>query len=485
MPDSGAAWPQGDPDAELQALGEAARRLTGASVLVVGDVMLDRFVHGDVARVSPEAPVPVLSVGAEEMFLGGAGNVVRQLGGLGAAVALVAVVGDDQTGSDLTGLIGGQPGVEPWLLVQGGRVTTLKTRMLARGQQLLRLDREDTSPLPPRLADRMLRIARDAMAATSVTVLSDYRKGVLRGDCAHRLIAAAREVGRPVLADQRGGDLGRYAGADVLLTGERDLDVRAGASAEEMAAAVAAAREANGLGALGVCRGDGGLLLGLPEGTVRFRCTAEAWPRARDAVIATLAVALANHVPVRLGAQLAVLAAEGLGPKPGAVIARPAEMVAALTRRAQASRKLAPPAGAAEQARRWRSDGAAIGLAFGHFDPLRPGHLHLLAQARARCDRLIVALLDAAGPAEPPETAGEGRALRLAALPEVDMVTFGRNVPGADGSGTSNGAALLRLLRPDVLVSGTADPAELAPVMAIAHEWGGTVVHADRLPEPA
>ncbi|MEY4845539.1 MAG: hypothetical protein RL312_1820, partial [Pseudomonadota bacterium] len=118
------------PIAELMA---AARVLRRASVLVVGDAMLDRYVYGRAQRISPEAPVPVLTVEREIAMPGGAGNVVRNLTALGAAVAFVSVVGDDQAGSDLTGLIGGQPGVEPWLLVQGGRATTTKTRYLANG----------------------------------------------------------------------------------------------------------------------------------------------------------------------------------------------------------------------------------------------------------------------------------------------------------------------------------------------------------------
>ena len=164
------------------ALADAIRKLARSSVLVVGDAMLDRYIYGTVERVSREAPVPVLAVDREVALPGGAGNVVRNLGALGVAVAFVSVVGDDQTGSDLTGLIGSQPGVEPWLLVQGSRTTTRKTRLMARGQQLLRTDREDTSPIHPKLAERLLRIVRDAMAATSVTILSDYGKVVLAGD---------------------------------------------------------------------------------------------------------------------------------------------------------------------------------------------------------------------------------------------------------------------------------------------------------------
>jgi D-beta-D-heptose 7-phosphate kinase/D-beta-D-heptose 1-phosphate adenosyltransferase len=164
-------------------------------VLVVGDAMLDRYVYGKVARVSPEAPVPVIAVAREVAMPGGAGNVVRNLTALGAAVAFVSVVGDDQAGSDLTGLIGGQPNVEPWLLVQGGRATTTKTRFIAAGQQLLRADHEVAAPIHERLADRMVRIASDAVAATTAMVLSDYQKGVLAGDTCQRLIAAARAPG--------------------------------------------------------------------------------------------------------------------------------------------------------------------------------------------------------------------------------------------------------------------------------------------------
>src|SRR5580693_504829 len=183
-PDEPSLAEQPDPD-----LAAAVRRLANTSVLVIGDVMLDRYIYGDMTRISPEAPVPILQVTREIGLPGGAGNVVRNLTALGAAVAFISVLGDDQTGSDLTGLVGGQPGVEPWLLVQGGRTTTLKTRYVAAGQHLFRADREETAPIHPKLAERMLRIASDAMAATSGTVLSDYGKGVLAGDVPGQLVA--------------------------------------------------------------------------------------------------------------------------------------------------------------------------------------------------------------------------------------------------------------------------------------------------------
>jgi D-beta-D-heptose 7-phosphate kinase / D-beta-D-heptose 1-phosphate adenosyltransferase len=158
------------PDPDLEA---AIPRLAHANVLIVGDVMLDRYIYGDVTRISTDAPVPILTIDREVQMPGGAGNVLRNLTALGAAAAFITVVGDDEAGSALTALVGGHANVEPWLLVQGSRTTTQKTRYIAQGHQLFRSDREQTDPIHPRLAERLVRIAIDAMAATSVTVLSD------------------------------------------------------------------------------------------------------------------------------------------------------------------------------------------------------------------------------------------------------------------------------------------------------------------------
>ena len=148
---------------------------------------------------------------------GGAGNVVRNLTALGAATAFISVVGDDQAGSDLTGLIGGQPNVEPWLLVQGGRTTTLKTRYVAAGQHLLRADREQTAPIHPKLAERMLRIARRRHGGD----LGHRAVGLWQGRAGRRragqLVATARKAGRQLIVDPRGADHARYAGADIIM----------------------------------------------------------------------------------------------------------------------------------------------------------------------------------------------------------------------------------------------------------------------------
>ncbi len=461
------------PDAaERTGLIAAVRRLARASVLVVGDAMLDRYVYGEVERVSPEAPVPVLSVQRELAMPGGAGNVVRNLGALGAAVAFVSVVGDDQAGSDLTGLIGGQPGVEPWLLVQGGRATTLKTRMVAQGQQLLRVDREQTTPIHPKLAERLLRIARDAMAATSLTILSDYRKGVMTSEVPQTLVAAARQAGRPVIADVRGADFAAYAGADVAVPSRRDLGRATGLPVDDdagVAEAAEALRATHRFGAVLVWRGEDGMTLVDPAGVKHLRCeAAEVFDvaGAGDTAVGTLGAALASGAPLALAARLANIAAGIAMGRVGTAVVREQDFLVALSPEGGALRKIVSRETAAEQVERWRRRGWRTGFIYGAFEALRPGHVHLLEQARAACDRLVVAVADDA-PGAGRNGAAAPRAARLAAMAGVDLVVVGE----ADGA-----AGLLRQLRPDILVIAASEPD--GGELELMHDWGGEVLRA-------
>jgi len=474
----------GSGTAELVA---AVRRLPRASVLVVGDAMLDRYVCGEVERVSPEAPVPVLSVQRELSLPGGAGNVVRNLGALGAAVAFVSVVGDDQPGSDLTGLIGGQPGVEPWLLVQGGRVTTTKVRMIAQGQQLLRVDRENAEPLHPKLAERMLRIAQDSIPATSVMILSDYRKGVLAGQMPGRLIAAARQAGRPVIAGVHGGDFAAFAGADVVLTARRDAARATGIAAEDEAGAAEAAaalRQAHGFGAVLLARAGEGMTLAAADGVRHLHAdVTEVFDisGALDTAIATLGAALATGTPLAVAARLATIASAIAMGRVGTAVVRERDFLDALSPDRGVLRKIVSADTAAEQMERWRRRGWRVALSRGSFDPPRAGHAHLLAQARAACDRLVVAV---AADSQVRLRKGEGRpvlpeherAAQLAALPGVDLVV----VDEEDEPGT-----LLQALRPDIFVTADNGAGGDAATSALLENWGGRLLQAERLSEPA
>ena len=482
MNKSSAAEPTlSEPDADLAA---AVRLLGHTNVLVVGDVMLDRYVYGQVERISPEAPVPILTIDRELSMPGGAGNVVRNLTALGAAVAFISVVGDDQAGSDLTGLIGGQPNVEPWLLVQGGRITTLKTRYLSAGQQLLRADREETSPIQARLAERMIRIARDAMAATSLTVLSDYQKGLLTGEVPAQLIAAAREAGRPVIVDPKGPDYSRYAGADLIMPNRADLAEATGMRVDSEAATVAAAtalRQRHGFGAVVVTRGNDGVTLVDDAGARHFPAeAAEVYDvaGAGDTAVATLAAALAARLALPVAVRLANIAAGVVVGKVGTAVAREADLLAAMSPQGSALRKIVSREAAVEHVQRWHHKGWRVGFTNGCFDLLHPGHLHLLEEAREACDRLVVGLnsdpsvrrLKGASRPVQPEAA---RAAVLASLASVDLVTvFEEDTPDA----------LIDALHPDMLVKGANYTLDQVVGADLVRGWGGTVMLAELVP---
>ncbi len=467
-------------DAELSA---AVRRLARTSVTVIGDVMLDRYIYGVVDRVSPEAPVPILRVERETAMPGGAGNVVRNLTALGAAVAFVSVVGDDQAGSDLTGLVGGQPGIEPWMLIEGARTTTVKTRFVSQGQQLLRADREQAVPIGAKLAERMLRIAGDTLAATSVTVLSDYAKGVLSGDTARQLIAAARQAGRPVVVDPKGVDFERYAGADVITPNRRELAEATGMPVDEEADLVRAAtklRETHGFGAVLVTRSEDGMTLVDADGPHHFPAeAAEVFDvsGAGDTVVATLAAGLAAGLAMRVAVRLANIAAGVVVGKVGTAVARPEDLLRVLTPQVSTLRKIVTRDAAAEQVERWRRKGWRTGFTNGCFDLLHPGHVHLLEQARGQCDRLVVGLNSDAsvrrlkGNSRPvqPEAA---RAAVLASLSAVDLVViYDEDTP----------QETLEALRPDLLVKGADYTIDRVIGADLVKSWGGKVWLAELL----
>ena len=476
--------PEARPDQPAPDLAAAVRSLGRSSVLVIGDVMLDRYSYGTVTRISVEAPVPILAIEREVALPGGAGNVVRNLTALGAATAFISVVGDDEAGSDLTGLIGGQPNVEPWLLVQGGRTTTLKARFIASGQHLLRADREQTDPIQPRLAERMVRIAGDAMAATSVTVLSDYGKGVLAGDVPAQIVAHARRTGRKLIVDPRGTDFARYAGADIVMPNRPELAAATGLPVDTEAAIALAATELrtrHQFGAVVVTRGNDGMTLVDEAGVQHFPAeAAEVYDTsgAGDTALATLAAAVAARLPLPVAVRLANLAAGVAVGKVGVAVVREAELLAALSPQRSALRKIVSLEEAVEQAERWRHRGWTVGFTNGCFDLLHPGHVHLLETVRTGCERLIVGVnsdssvhrqKDAPRPVQP-EAA---RAAVLASLASIDLVcVFDEDTP----------ERLIQALRPDLLMKGANYTLDQVVGADQVRSWGGKVGLVDLVP---
>lgn len=452
-----------DPPPAEAALREAVGRMARASLMVAGDALLDRIMLGTVRRLSPEAPVPLLDIRRESAAPAGAGGVVRHLAALGAAAALVAPVGEDAAGRELTAQVGALPGIEPWLLADSERRTVEKIRFIADvgpyGTPLLRADRNEARPLAGHEAARLVRIAIEAMAATSVVVLADHRRGTLAGNVAPRLIAAARERKRPVVVDLRGHDYARFAGADVVLTTRRQIahtlpapEVPPGEPPDEpaYAAAAEALRRAHGFGAVLVTDTEAGITLVRAGGWQHYPVDAPEAPElvgAADAVTAVLSAALAVGVDLPGATRLANIAAGIMLRRSVDSVVRGADLVAALSPQAHARRKVVAAASLAERGERWHRQGLRIGLALGCFDPLQPAERALLARARAGCDRLAVLVFDDAaaqrrlGPDHPTEP----EAVRAERVAELDAV--GRVVISAE----QDVPAVLALLRPALL----------------------------------
>ena len=457
-----------------------------ARILVVGDVMLDRFLYARVSRISPEAPVPVLAVDREVSSLGGAGNVARNIASLGGRATLIGGKGKDVAGDCLDALIAREAGIENRLVMSDEARTTEKIRYIADQQQVMRADME--APWP-RVGDgRALAAANAAIASHDVMVISDYAKGFLPPELVKALIALARAHDKPVIVDPKGTRLDHYDGATVLTPNRHEAKTATRLETDSDAAVAAAAgrllEELPELGAALITRGSAGLTF-LARGKDALHipaCAREVFDvsGAGDTVVAAFALALAAKSGEEDAARLANIAAGIAVAKMGTAAVTADEVAAELQFRQlqSAEKKIVSPERAGENLSQWRAKGLKVGFTNGCFDLVHPGHISLLNQARARCDRLVVGLNSDAsvrklkGPGRPvqDETA---RAIVLASLAMVDLVViFSEDTPDQ----------LIRALKPDLLVKG-ADYKRAEIVGAdFVSSYGGEVLLAELLP---
>ncbi len=454
-------------------------RLPSSRVVCVGDLMLDAYVEGTVERVSPEAPVPVLAVRREGTMPGGAGNVAMNLAALGVGADVVGVVGDDPDGKRLQALLGDSGR----LVASDHRRTTLKTRYLAAGQQLLRADRDDTAALSGGEVAAITDTVRQALEGVGVLVLSDYGKGVVCQPVIDAVLKAAGACGVPVVVDPKGSDFARYRGADVVTPNRAELSAASGVAVDGDESAVAAARtviDRCGIGAVLATRGEKGMTLVTASAVHHLAAQArEVFDvvGAGDTVVAVFAAGLGAGAPLERAAELANIAAGLVVAKVGTAVVRPEELFTALQDSTLHSleAKILPRASVMDRAEAWRRKNMRVGFTNGCFDILHPGHVSLLAQARAGCDRLVVGLNSDAsvarlkGPDRPvqPQTS---RAIVLASLSSVDaIVIFDEDTP----------LDLITALRPDVLVKGADYSLDQVVGASEMAAWGGEVLLAD------
>lgn len=467
---------------ELGQLAHHLPRFKGVRLVCVGDVMLDRFIYGEVERISPEAPIPVVRVQREVSMLGGAGNVVRNAVALGANVSLIAVIGDDEAGHETIRQLGALERVYSGLVVVPGRQTTTKARYLVGAQQMLRADRETTGPLDARTREQILDTFETELKDAALVILSDYAKGVLDPGMLKQIISMSKAAGKAIIADPKSADFSRYAGVGVLTPNTSELAGAMGLPCRNDAEIEAASLNAHAQtgSAILTTRAQHGMSLieaGKPPLHLKARAP-EVFDEsgAGDTCLAMLGVALAAGATLAEAAQLANASAGLAVSKAGTAVVYLDDLAGVLHAADLhgAEAKICNLPRAMEITAKWRARGKKIGFTNGCFDLVHPGHVSLLRQAREACDHLIVGLnTDASvkrlkGDKRPVQSE-MARAIVLASLAPVDMVVL------FDGDTPIN---LIEALRPDVLVKGADYTVEQVIGFEIVQSYGGRILLA-------
>jgi D-beta-D-heptose 7-phosphate kinase / D-beta-D-heptose 1-phosphate adenosyltransferase len=447
-------------------------------VLVIGDTMLDRSVWGEVDRISPEAPVPVLRSVRTTHAPGGAANVAMNLVGLGVQVTQAGFWGEDAEMRELRALLGAG-GVDCSGMVLSGHSTISKTRIVSRNQQLLRLDVESAEPHPAAEHQALLERSLALVSSADAVILSDYAKGALRPELCQAVIALARERRIPVLVDPKDRDFSKYAGATTICPNLQELGLVTGVDRRNLEALLAAAQELVSelnIDYMTVTMSEKGIRILYPDSFFHSPTRAREVfdvTGAGDTVVATLAASLAAGLDAETAVTLANIAAGIVVAKTGTAPISRNELVAEFTASTQMKGpdKILDLQHMLVRLAEWRANGNRIVFTNGCFDILHVGHITLLEQCRDFGDKVVVGLNSDAsvqklkGPGRP--VVGEReRARVLAALGSTDaVVIFDELTP----------LQLVQALRPDVLVKGGDYAAATIVGADDVITWGGRV----------
>jgi D-beta-D-heptose 7-phosphate kinase/D-beta-D-heptose 1-phosphate adenosyltransferase len=447
-------------------------------VLVIGDLMLDRYIWGEVERVSPEAPVPIVRAVHSSQQPGGAANVAMNIAALGAKATLFGFCGEDSDREVLEKCLRAA-GVELRMTPVATHPTTTKLRILGGKQQMLRLDMERTDGYPAEAYAALTGSIEDALDTADAVVLSDYAKGVLSEEVCRQVISAARRRGVPVLVDPKQRSFARYRGAMTICPNLAELSVAAGIPPKDLDALFAAGQamvEDLDLDCLTVTMSEKGIaVLKHDSSFVAPAVVRQVFDvsGAGDTVIATLALALASKLEVETSVQLANVAAGIVVSKIGTVPVGRDELLRNLMPdiELQAKEKVLSRESLTTRTAAWRSAGQSIVFTNGCFDLLHIGHITLLESAHREGDRLIVAInsdhsVQRLKGSARPIVAEQERARVLAALSAVDaVVIFDEPTP----------LGIIRALQPNVIVKG-GDYTEDSVVGATeVRSWGGRI----------
>jgi D-beta-D-heptose 7-phosphate kinase/D-beta-D-heptose 1-phosphate adenosyltransferase len=448
----------------------------GRRILVVGDVMLDKYVWGAVERISPEAPVPVLRGTQVTHCPGGAANVAMNVTGLGAKAIVVGLVGADED-ADLLKCDLQAAGVETSFVSAADRPTTSKLRILSRNQQMLRLDFEKRGDPDDAVCQEVIRQSRDAISSCAAVILSDYAKGALTEPVCAAIINDARTLGIPVLVDPKSQTFHKYRNATTVCPNLQEMALATGEAADAIESLLLAGEsclQECGLEFLTVTLGEKGIAVVRKGSRIHAPVVARQVldvSGAGDTVIATLALCLASGLEIGDAIKLANAAAGIVVGKAGTVAINRNELIGALSAEIalHAGEKILSRDRLVSRVAAWRAEGQRIVFTNGCFDLLHIGHIDLIERARQQGDRLIIAInsdesVRRLKGTSRPMVGEQERARVLAALSASDaIVIFDESTP----------LALIQAVRPDVLVKGGDYADEVVVGAAEVRSWGG------------
>ena len=467
-----------------------SERMSRQTVLCIGDLMLDEFVYGEVSRVSPEAPAPVIAAQRSEINVGGAGNVARNIAALGGRCIFIGLIGEDAAGATLKSELSKDAAIEAHLVIDSSRPTTRKVRFVSEhyATHMLRADWEVAQAASPQTEAKLIAAIKEALPRANIVLLSDYAKGVLTQRVIRETIDTARQMGKRVIVDPKNLNFAVYHGASILTPNRKEFTEATrsrAATPEDIGVAARDAIAAAGCEAMLVTQSENGMTLVAKTGDVLH---VPAYPvkvrdvsGAGDTVAAALALALASGAAEEDAVRAASAAAAVAVGKRGTASVTQAELRKKILPHASLTMEekiVSDWSDIGARLEDWRREGLRVGFTNGCFDILHPGHVRVLTQARATCDRLVVGLNSDAsvrrlkGESRPVQTE-LARAEVLAALEAVDLVViFEEDTP----------LELIEQVKPSVLVKG----GDYTREQVVGHEFvtalGGEVVLIDILP---
>src|ERR1700723_2887916 len=466
------------------------RAMVGQTVLCVGDLMLDEFVYGEVSRISPEAPAPVIAARRSETNIGGAGNVARNIASLGAKCIFVGLIGKDAAATELKAALAKEPLIESVLVTDSSRPTTRKVRFVSEHfrTHMLRADWEMTHPAAGETEQQLIDTILPLIPRADVVLLSDYAKGVLTARVIRNVIDTARKLGKAVIVDPKSANFAIYRGATLLTPNRKEFAEATRSLADSELSIAEAAHDAMQLAdceAMLVTRSEKGMTLvrrtgevtHVPAHAVRVRDVSGAG----DTVAAVLAAVIATGADWETALRMATAGAAVAVSKKGTASVTAAELrrkILPHAFRAAEEKIVTAPGDLETQLLEWRRQGLRVGFTNGCFDILHPGHVRVLTVARSACDCLIVGLNSDASVRRlkvkgRPVQDERARSEVLAALEAVDLVVvFTQDTP----------IELITKIRPSVLVKGGDYTRDQVVGHEIVEACGGEGLLVDVLP---